>query len=178
MAEQRTQLDDVPPATFVAEASTVLRTPADPSIGVPRPREHDVVTLAAGPHIRGNIVEFVVLHDGDVVVLEEQGDADVSPLADAVERYLDPPYRARAIRSTDVFWTVAAIDIELVRMEARGEWIEVAVHDGERTAAVDGAPTRTAFPELERLGERFGESYAVRAERLDGDLWEAKVSPL
>jgi hypothetical protein len=147
-------------------------------LGVPRAREFETLAVAEAPELAGDTVEFVALPDGDLIVLEQQGEGDLSSLADAVEQQLEPPYRARGVRKTETLWSVAAIRIDVVRMDAPGERIELAAHEGERTATVDGEPTWEKFPELERLGERVGDSYAVRAERLDSDVWQAKVSAL
>ena len=62
--------------------------------------------------------------------------------------------------------------------DVQGEEIELSSHDGERKLVVDGAQVFGSIPELERLGEARHDSYVLRAERLDGDLWEVKVTPL
>ena len=54
--------------------------------------------MAHAPQLAGDRVSFVALPTGDLIVEDEQGDADLSPLADAVERNLSPPYRAVAER--------------------------------------------------------------------------------
>ncbi len=150
----------------------------DASIGIPRPREFDSLTVVEAPGLEGEAVEFVALADGDLVVLEQEGDGDLSPLADAVESRLDPPYRARGVRHTDILWSLAAIPVAVVRMEAEGSIVDIAMHADERTATVDHEPTRERFQELERLGEAAGPNYVVHAERLDDDLWQARVTPL
>jgi hypothetical protein len=55
-----------------------------------------------------------------------------------------------------------------------GEEIELSVVDGERTLTVDGERDWGSIPELEQPAA----SYAVHAKRLDGDLWEVRVSRL
>ena len=47
-----------------------------------------------------------------------------------------------------------------------------------RTLTVDGRTTLGHAPALERIGETEGTEYVVRAERLDGDLWEVEATPL
>jgi hypothetical protein len=150
----------------------------DAAIGIPRPREFDTLTVVDAVELEGDAVEFVALPDGDLIVLEQEGDGDLSPLADAVEERLNPPYRARGVRNTDTLWSVAAIPVDVVRLEAEGGTIDVAAHNGEQTATLDGEPTLQRFPELERLGERVGVNYAVHAARLDDDLWQARATPL
>jgi len=43
---------------------------------------------------------------------------------------------------------------------------------------VDGSPTLSTVPQLERLGARRGASYVVRARRLEGRFWEVEVAVL
>ena len=80
------------------------------------------------------------------------------------------------MRREGELWAVAARRIDVVELaqEIDGDAIDLTVVDGERTLTIDGLRTFGSVPELERR-ER---SYAVHAERLDGDLWEVRVSPL
>ena len=160
------------------EEPQLPRPTHDAAIGIPRPREFDALTIVDAAELDGDAVEFVALPDGDLIVLQQDGDGDLSPLADAVEERLNAPYRARGVRHTDTLWSVAAIPVNVVRVVADGGTIDVAAHNGDLTATVDGEPTLKRFPELERLGERVGANYAVHAERLDEDLWQARASPL
>jgi hypothetical protein len=146
--------------------------------GFQREREFDAIATAEAPSLRGDEVEFVALPGGDLLVLDEEGDATLAPLAEAIERSVAPPYRARAVRTSGSLWSVAANRIAVVQMDADGDSVDVALHAGERSATVDGIPTSRRFPELERLGERQGADYAIYAERLDGDLWQARVAAL
>src|SRR3954462_8256569 len=73
--------------------------------GVARPREWDaVVTTQAG--LEGDHAAFVALPDGTLVI--EDGPDDAAPLAEAVERSLQPPYRAEAVHRGDGAWSVGA----------------------------------------------------------------------
>ena len=146
--------------------------------GFQREREFDALATVDAPELRGDEAEFVALPDGDLLVVEEDGDANLAPLAEAVERSIEPPYRARAVRTSGTLWSVAGNRIDVVRMKADGDTVDVAVHGGERSAAVDGIPTSRRFAELEARGERAGTDYAIHAERLDGDLWQARVARL
>jgi hypothetical protein len=147
--------------------------------GIARQREWDAVATVQAPDIGGDELLFDVLPDRTVLVEEEEGDAQLAPLADAVERELQPPYRARAVRQSDELWAVAARAIEVVRLPGRsGDAIELSVREGERTLAVDGAREFGTIPELEALTSDRHADYVVRAERLDGDWWEVKVDPL
>lgn len=143
-----------------------------------RAREFDAIVTAEAPGVRGDEVRFATLPDGTIIVDEGSGDANLSPLADAVEEQLAPPYRARAVRRSERIWAVSANRLEVLRMKAPGDRVELAVHDGERTLTVDGERSTRRIAELERLGETNGRDYAAHAERLEGDLWEVRVSPL
>jgi hypothetical protein len=146
--------------------------------GLQRLREWDAVVTVNAPPVRGDRAAFVVLPDRTVLV--EEGDGDLAPLAEAVEAQLEPPYRAEAVRRHEELWAVAARAIEIAELEddPGGDEVVLTIKDGERELLVDGARTFGSISALERLaGSRF-DSYALRAARLDGDLWEVEVSPL
>jgi hypothetical protein len=146
--------------------------------GVHRPREWDVVVTVTMPALAGEEVAFVSLADGSLVVDEEEGDGDLTPAAEAVETQIEPPYRARGVRRNGEVWAVAARKIEVATFAASGEEIELSQHGGERTLSADGVRLFGSVPELEKIGQRYGESYVVRARRLDGDVWEVSADPL
>jgi len=137
--------------------------------GIQRGREWDATVTVEAPDIDGDAATFVVLPDGSVLV-EEGPDSSLQPLADAVEEQLPPPYRARAARQRGDLWAVQARKIDVIRLRNApdGDSIELT---GD-TLLVDGAREFGSVPELEGLGD------VVRAERLDGDLWEVRASPL
>jgi hypothetical protein len=137
--------------------------------GMQRPREWDATETVDAPGIEGDAAGFVVLPDGSVLV-EEGSDSSLQPLADAVERELQPPYRARAARVRDDLWAVQArrIQVVTIRNGPEGDSIELT----RDTLLVDGERAFGSVAELEGLGD------VVRAERLDGDLWEVTASPL
>ena len=145
-----------------------------------RPGEYDAVVSVHAPDIPGDAVEFATLPNGDVIVDTEQGDADLSPLADAVEKQLRPPYRVVARRGEHDVWSVAARGIDVLELDfAGGDEIELAAQDGRIDLRVDGKPWSGRIPELEHAGEAAdGEDYVVQAERLDGDIWEVRASLL
>ena len=142
-----------------------------------RPRRWDAVVSAQAEDIEGDELEFVGLPDRSLIV-EQEGAGDVTPLADAVESQLEPPYRAQAVRRGPDVWAVAARRIQVATFEAEGEEITLTEHYGNRTLTVDGAQAFGSVPELERIGRAGGASYVVRARRLEGDLWEVQADPL
>ncbi|HKA26792.1 MAG TPA: hypothetical protein VKD88_05420 [Gaiellaceae bacterium] len=144
-----------------------------------RARRWDAVVTAEAPDVAGNEVDFVTLPDRSLLVEHEDGDAALDPLARAVEAELTPPYRAHAVRQTDELWAVSAVRIELAKVDADGDVIELTQTSDGKAARIDGMPVFGSIPELERLGEASGApAYAVHAERLDGDLWEVRVAAL
>jgi hypothetical protein len=145
-----------------------------------RPKEWDAAVTADVPGLAGNRIEFTTIPDGDVIVDDETGDADLSPLADAVEQRISPPYRAVAQRQDGDLWAVAARRIQLAKIAfPDGDKLEVSRHDDSGELRVDGEPSDALVPpELERLAETSGDSYYVEAERIDGDLWEVRVTAL
>jgi hypothetical protein len=136
-----------------------------------------MVATADAPAVGGHEAIFVALPDGSLIVETEQGDGDLAPIADAVERQLAAPYRARATRSGDARWNVAAQKIAVIEMNEAGDSIVLTSRAGALSATVDGQSVAAPFPNLELLGDRLGTSYVVRADRLDGDLWEVRTEP-
>jgi hypothetical protein len=147
--------------------------------GVARPRNWDAVVAAAVPDLRGDRLDFVALPDGTLVVEDgEEGGGDPAPLAEALEEQLSPPYRAEAVRRHRDVWAVAGRRIEVLTFTADGEEIELTQHAGERALSVDSLHAFGTIPALEAVGERQGDSYVVRAQRIDGDAWEVQADPL
>jgi hypothetical protein len=137
--------------------------------GLQRPREWDATLTVEAPGIEGDAATFVVLPDGSVLV-EDGPDSSLQQLADAVEQTVPPPYRARAARQRGDLWAVQAkrIDVTEIRNGPQGDSIEWTRDE----IRVDGERAFGSIPELEGRGD------VVRAERLDGDLWEVRASPL
>lgn len=147
--------------------------------GVPRARRWDVVAGADAPLLRGDAVHFAALADGTLVVDEDQPDEALAPLADAIEVTIPPPYRAEGVRRGPERWSVAASRIAIAEVPGlAGDHVELVVTREGRTLHVDGRTTLGRAPALERVGEGQGTEYVVRAERLDGDLWEVEATPL
>jgi hypothetical protein len=137
--------------------------------GLQRLREWDATVTADAPGITGDAARFVVLPDRTLLV-EEGPEESLEPLASAVEQALQPPYRARAARQSGSLWAVQARRIQLVEIPdgPPGETIELTRNE----LLVDGERAFGSIPQLADLGD------VVRAERLDGDLWEFQVEAL
>jgi len=131
--------------------------------GLPRPREWDVTVSVEAPQLRAAEASFVALPDGTLLVEDGAGDL-LEPLAEAVERELRPPYRARAARQSPTHWLVQARRIEVLELPEApaGRTIELTP-DG---LLVDGVASSDRVVALEGIAD------VVHAERLDGDLWE------
>jgi hypothetical protein len=146
--------------------------------GVPRPRRWDAVVTTEA-RLPGDEVHFTALPDGTLIVDEELPDGTLTPLAEAVEQELRPPYRAEGTRRGEGLWAVgaSAIDVAHIAEAIPGDAIELAVQDGVRTLAVDGVRTFGTLPSLESLAGGMP-AYVIRAARLDEELWEVTVTPL
>jgi hypothetical protein len=139
--------------------------------GLHRVREWDAVVTVSALGVEGERAAFVALPGGDLVV--EEGPEELAPFAEALERELDPPYRAEAVRREDALWVVAGRRIEVVELPGvAGAELELATHGDERTLLVDGERAFGSVPALERS------EHVVRARRIDGDLWEVDEAPL
>lgn len=148
--------------------------------GLRLPPAWDTTATTGASGIQGDSVKFIALPSGDLILTSEEGDGDLSPLADAIEEHLSPPYKAVASRQAGDLWGVGASRIEVATFQfADAELIELSERDGETELRVDGEPSDAAVPvELQRLGERTGGDFWVEASRIDGDEWEVKGSPL
>jgi len=142
--------------------------------GVPREREYDAVVTTDAPELQGASAGFVALSDGSLIV--EEGEGDLTPLADAIEQEVKRPYRAAAVRRGETRWAVAGHVLRIVELpDPGGDEVELALNGDERTLVVDGNREFGTLPDLEALAD--GDA-VIRAARLDGDLWEVRVDPL
>jgi len=141
--------------------------------GVARPREWDAVVVAEA-ELEGDAAAFVALPDGTLVV--EDGPADPSALAAAVERSLAPPYRAEAVRRGARTWAAAARAIRVVELPGvAGDEIRLASTPAGRQLQIDGLPEFGGVAALERL---LDGDCVVSASRLTGELWEVRLDRL
>ncbi len=144
-----------------------------------RPAAYDLVVASDVPGLAGDAIEFAALPSGELIVDEDQGNADLSPLADEVERHVAKPYRVVARREEGDRWKIAAREIDVLELTLEtGDEIELVTEGGARDLRVDGEPSAAQIPELEQAGETLGTDYVVQADRLDGTLWELRASPL
>lgn len=142
--------------------------------GIPRERRYDAVAATDAPDAEGSSARFVGLEDGSLLV--EEGDGDLTPLAEAIEQDIARPYRANAVRRGETQWAIAAHRLRVVELpEPGGDEVELVVRGEEKTLVVDGNRLFGTIPELEQLAE--GDA-VIRAARLDGMLWEVRVDPL
>jgi hypothetical protein len=142
--------------------------------GVPRERQFDAVVTVDAPDVQGANARFVGLEDGSLLI--EDGDGDLTTLAEAVEREVKAPYRAIAIRRSKTQWAVAARGLSVVELpEPGGNEIELVIKGEERSLVVDGNRSFGTISELERLAE---DDSVIRAQRLEGSLWEVRVDKL
>jgi hypothetical protein len=144
--------------------------------GVHRAREWDVVATTAAPEAAGDRAAFVILPDGTMLI--EEGDGDLESLAGAVEGRLEPPYRVVAVRQDDERWAVAANGIEAFELpDLDGDEITLTLQGTNRELVVDGVESDESVTELEQLVEDY-DAFVLEAARLDGDLWEVRITPL
>jgi hypothetical protein len=147
--------------------------------GLARSRRWDTVVMAEAPALTGGSVTFVALPDGTLVVDEDEPDDSLAPLADAIEASVRPPYRAEAVRQSRSRWSVGAVRITVVEAPGvDGEEAELITNAESSTLTIDGRPVYGSVPAFERAGEAHGSTYVVRAERIDGELWQVEALPL
>ena len=145
----------------------------------PTARSWDTTATATAPGVQGDYVAFTALPNGDLIVSDDQ-DGDLAPLADAIEEHVSPPYKADASRQEGDLWGVGANQIEVEQFEfADADAIELTQSDGVTELSIDGEPSDVTAPvTLQHLGERVGGDFSIGATRIDGDYWEVMVGPL
>jgi hypothetical protein len=144
--------------------------------GVERPRgEWDAVATTTASELPGDELTFVTLADGTLVVDADIPDGAAAPLADAVEQYLEPPYRAAALRKDGGVWAVAAARVTLLELSSvDGDALELSRVGEGVTFSVDGV-AQPAPLEVRRVLDGVDGDAAVTAERIDGRTWIAEV---
>ena len=146
--------------------------------GVERPRgPWDALTTAHAPDLTGSELTFVALADGTLVVDADVPDGSVTPLADALEKELVPPYEAAAVRAGSGTWTVAGYAVLVAAAEpGEGETAELARVGGLVTAKLDGVDVAggDAPKALVGLLDGLDGDAALTADRLDEATWVAR----
>jgi hypothetical protein len=146
--------------------------------GIHRQREWDFVGTTGAPGLADERIVFVVLPDETLLIEEGEG-GDIEPLASAVEGQLELPYRVVAVRQEGDRWAVAANRIEARELPGvAGEEITLTLQGMNRELIVDGVEVEDSIPALEQLAVERYDAFVLEAERLDGDLWEVRISPL
>jgi hypothetical protein len=144
--------------------------------GVHRAREWDVVASTLAPEVAGDRAVFVILPDETLLI--EEGDGALESLAGAVEGQLEPPCRVVAVRQDNERWAVAANKIEAFELpDLDGDEITLTLRGMDRELVVDGVEQDESVPELEELAQDY-DAFVLEAARLDGDLWEIRITPL
>ena len=146
--------------------------------GAERPRgPWDAIATTRADDLPLESVTFVALPDRTLVVDDEAPDGSLTPLAEAIEEELAPPYEAAAVRDADGVWAVAAHGVLIAAAEPGDEQtVELARVGGELTVKVDGVDAaREAAPRgLLQLLDATGGDAALTAERLDDATWVAE----
>jgi hypothetical protein len=147
-------------------------------MGVGPGRTWDASVAAHAPALSGDSLTFTVLADGTLIVTEDVPDGALAPIADALEEMVEPPYRAAAARNEGDMWTAVAERVRIVALPGvDADELELTVVEGERTLTLGEEPTSLPLPALDALADEH-ESVALRAERVDGDLFAVDVFPL
>ena len=128
----------------------------------------------------GDEIAFVALPDGSTVI-ESGASIDRARLVDALGDKIAPPYRALAVRRSEL-WAIGAVAIEVERLDPdpRGDEVQLSWDRAQSALTIDGVPADPARAvALERIASRrVPGSYAATAHRLRGDLWEISVLAL
>jgi hypothetical protein len=137
-----------------------------------------VVSLLA-PGIAGDYAVFVSLPGRLLIVEEQEGESDLGVFADACDRRLSAPYRARTLRVDERRFVLVANEIETVELPglAGEELLVFAMPDGQRSAVLDGKRYTVTQPEIETI---LAESAPclLRLDNIDETVWEISLDLL
>ena len=144
--------------------------------GIHRQREWDAV-VTVGADAPGDELAYVVLED--TVVIESDGNLP-EEVVGAFDGRLEPPYRVAGVRRGEGLWALGARRIETAVVPGlEGDEIELAVGEEGTTLHLDGVQSFGSIPALENLArDRNLDYFAIYAERIDGDLWELRLTAL
>jgi hypothetical protein len=147
-------------------------------MGVGPGRTWDAVVAAHAPLLTTESVTFVALEDGTLIVNEDVPDGALTPLADAIEAMVPPPYRAAAARAEGDSWTAVAESVQIAELAGVGaDEVDLSVVGGVRTLSIGGQESDLPLETLDALADEH-ESVAIHAERVDGDAFAVDVFPL
>jgi hypothetical protein len=167
------------PATEPSEAPTptIAAEPGEEDEGAEE--SSGVVVSLLAPEVAGDYAIFVALPERLLIVEEQEGDSDLSVLADAIEKRLQAPYRARALRVDERRFVVVASEIETVELPGLDgeELVVFALPDGQRTAVLDGGSHQLTSPEVEAILEESAPCL-LRLENVDESVWEVSIDLL
>jgi hypothetical protein len=152
--------------------------PAEPGEAEAAESRGVVVSLLA-PDIAGDYVSFVSLPGRLLIVEEQEGDSDLGVFADAVDKRLESPYRARALRADGNRFAMVAYEIETIQLPGLDgdELVVFAMPDGQRTAALDGKLLQPIPYGLEPILSESAPCLLTLAN-IDEDIWEVSVDLL
>jgi hypothetical protein len=174
--------EDVSGATSVGRALLGPQIAEDllAAHGVPRAREWDAIATAEAPDLPGDALDFVVADDGTLFVDADLPEDALTPVADALEATISPPYRAVARRREGDVWSATAmrVDVVAVPQYLPGDEVVIAAHEGDVKLLIDGEEHEGEIPALESFGQERFESFVLTASRLDNELWEVTVNAL
>lgn len=140
-----------------------------------RPGGYDAFGWTDAPGVAGTRLEFVVLPNRSLIVLQQDGEEPLDVFAEAVETQIAPPYRARARREKGDRWSVYARATQILELPGVDtDELEVTVLAGESTATVDG----DLGPLYALADERGYHEFFARAEWLEDDVYEVRMEAL
>ena len=134
-------------------------------------------------------VEFQAFEEAVVAVAGVPQEI-VERLAAVLDRELDRPYAAQAVRRGPSEWMVGGrrthASLISLGLPANVALEVIVAPDGERTALLDGEPVARlvepavdlALRELERRGRLRFQAFVARADRVDDDRWQLTVDAL
>jgi hypothetical protein len=163
----------------IDDESPAPEAPAGSEQGESAEEARGVVVSLLAPDVAGDYAVFVALPERLIIVEEQEGDSNLGVLADAVEKRLQAPYRARALRVDGQRFVVVASEIETVELPGLDgeELVVFALPDGQRTAVLDGVRYELASPEAESILEESAPCL-LRLENVDESVWEVSIDLL
>jgi hypothetical protein len=133
--------------------------------------------VTVGAEAPGDELAYVVLDE--TVVIESDGDLP-EDVTGAFDGRLEPPYRVVGVRRGEGLWALGARQIETAVVPGlEGDEIALAVGEEGTTLHVDGMQSFGSLAALEDLARDRGlDWFALQAERIDGDVWELRITAL